>query len=209
MLARLFTFALWGLAAASVVFWGMRLSASPLPVPPQAAPVTAQLGSQAAVQRMLGAAPEGAGATAAPPPESARFKLVGVMAPREGAEGPGVALVSVDGKPARAVALGGVVEGEIVLRGLTHRSASFGRPEGAVAFTLELPELPPARTGTLPAAEAPGAGSAATGAPPAPAATPGAVPGAVPGTVAPQPVPARPPRYGEPPAPGGSPQTPQ
>ncbi|MCV4600932.1 hypothetical protein OFC63_33420, partial [Escherichia coli] len=81
MLARLFTFALWGLAAASVVFWGMRLSASPLPVPSQAAPVTAQLGSQAAVQRMLGAAPEGAGAAAAPPPESARFKLVGVMAP--------------------------------------------------------------------------------------------------------------------------------
>ncbi|HWP18491.1 MAG TPA: hypothetical protein VNO84_05150 [Burkholderiaceae bacterium] len=160
MLARLFTFAVWALAAGSAAFWALRLAASPLPVPAQAAPVTAQLGSQAAVLRMLGAPPAEGDAPAAPPPESARFKLLGVMAPREGAAGPGVALVSVDDKPPRAVALGAPVDGDLVLKELGHRRAAFGRADGPVSFTLELPELPPPRTGSLPPAGAP-AGSPA------------------------------------------------
>ena len=34
MFARLSAFAIWALAAASVVFWGLRLGAAPPPAPP-------------------------------------------------------------------------------------------------------------------------------------------------------------------------------
>jgi general secretion pathway protein C len=63
-------------------------------------------------------------------------------------------VLSVDDKPARVVRLGGVVDGEWVLQGVTARGVSLG-PAGAPAqVTLELPQLPPPATGTLPGAVA-------------------------------------------------------
>jgi general secretion pathway protein C len=148
MVSRLLAFVLWALAAASAVYWGLRLTASPLAVPSQAMPVVAQVGSPGAVVRMLGGGRSPTDpAQSAPPPESSRFRLLGVMAPPEGRSGPGVALLSIDGKPPRAYALGSVVEGELTLQALGQRSATFGRGSGGAAFTLELPPLPPPQTG--------------------------------------------------------------
>lgn len=131
------------------MFWALRLSAQPAPVPPQAVPAQAQTGSAGAVARML-ASPTQEQVAAAPPPESTRFRLIGLMAPREGRTGPGVALVSVDDRPARAYAIGSRVDGDITLQALARNSATFGR-EGGGSFTLELPPLPPPQTGQLPA----------------------------------------------------------
>lgn len=151
MLSRLLAFVLWALAAGGLVFWALRLSAEPLPVPPQAMPVVGQVGSPGAVVRMLGGGRVPAEqVAAAPPPESTRFRLIGVMAPREGSTGPGVALLSIDGKPPRAYALGSAVEGDLTLQALGQRSATFGRGTAGAAFTLELPPLPPPQTGVPP-----------------------------------------------------------
>lgn len=150
MVSRLLAFVVWALAAGGLVFWALRLAAEPLPVPPQAMPVVGQVGSPGAVVRMLGGgrAPAEQVATA-PPPESSRFRLIGVMAPHEGSGGSGVALLSIDGKPPRAYALGAAIEGDLVLQALGHRSATFARGTNGPAFTLELPPLPPPQTGML------------------------------------------------------------
>ncbi|MCW7539880.1 hypothetical protein OOT46_18760 [Aquabacterium sp. A7-Y] len=151
MVSRLIAFVVWALVAGGAVFWTLRLSAQPLSVPAHAAPVVAQMGSPAAVSRMLGGGPERAPEQAAPPPESARFKLIGVMAPRSGSTGPGVALLSIDGKPPKAFALGGRIEGDLTVQSLSLRAATIGRGESGSSFTLELPPPAPAQTGDLPA----------------------------------------------------------
>src|SRR6218665_1378416 len=88
--ARLGTLALWAAAGASVVFWGLRLSAP-------------------AAQAMLPAvpdavAPDAAAPVAAPP---GRFALIGVLSGRR--SGGGAALIAVDGKPARPFRIGAAV----------------------------------------------------------------------------------------------------
>ncbi len=90
------------------------------------------------------------GAAEAPPPEqSSRFRLIGLAAPRS-AGGPGVAVIAIDGKPARAYRLGAAVEGDLVLQAIERRSVALG-PRGAPATVrLELPPMPAAATGSLP-----------------------------------------------------------
>ncbi|WKB54909.1 general secretion pathway protein C [Eleftheria terrae] len=150
MVSRLIAFVVWALVAGSAVFWALRLSAKPLDVPPHAAPVMAQMGHGAAVERMLGGGPKDAPEAAAPPPESTRFRLIGVMAPPGGANGAGVALLSIDNKPPKAFALGGRVEGDLMVQALGLRSATIGRGDSGSSFTLELPPPAQAQTGSLP-----------------------------------------------------------
>ena len=69
--------------------------------------------------------------------------------------GEGVALIAVDGKPAKAYAVGSRLDGELVLQAVSLRTASIGTAQGAMAVTLELPPLPPPATGTLPLAGTP------------------------------------------------------
>jgi general secretion pathway protein C len=160
MFAKLGAFVVWALAAASAMFWALRLGSSPLPVPSHAGTVVAQSGSAASVLRLLGGGPRPAG-PAAPGPSalSSRFKLLGLMAPAPGSAGPGVALIAVDGKTPRAYAVGNAVDGELVLLSLGHRSAALGPRDGPVALTLELPPLPAPQTGTLPVARPEGQAS--------------------------------------------------
>ena len=134
------TTALWALAAASVVFWGLRLAApadalAPPPVAdtPQAAP------DPAAVARMLGAVSTPA-AAAATPEAASRFALLGVVAD---AGQQGVALIAVDGKPPRPFRVGATVADGYVLQSLEARAAALGASAGsAPAFTLQLPTRP-------------------------------------------------------------------
>ena len=198
MLLRSLMFLVWAMVAASSVFWGMKLMAKPLPVPPGAAVATSQAAAVGDLSALLGVKPPSAEPVAEaappPPPESSRFQLIGVVAARHAARAQGVALIAVDGKAPRAFRVGAVVDGDLVLQSVLPRAASIG-PRGAAALvSLELPPLPPPATGV------PGA------APPAQAVVPG-VPMQPPGQPFVQPGMPSPPQLAMPPpvAPGGTP----
>jgi general secretion pathway protein C len=125
--------------------------------------------------------------------------LLGVVSPVVGRQG-GVALIAIDGSPAKAYPVGATVWGELQLQSVHQRGAALGPRGQPASVTLELAALPPAATGSLPPALvaaaapvgfAPAAGVAADTAPGMPALGGGPVP-------APMPMAVR--------APGGAPQ---
>lgn len=150
MIARLSALVIWALVAGSTVFWGLRFLVGANPVPANALVVGESAQVRGDLSRLLGAEP--VAAVAAAPQMSSRFRLLGVMAAKPSPEGmtPGVALISIDGKPARAFAAGARVEDQLVLQNVSLRSASLGSAQGAAAFVLEIPALPAPATGALP-----------------------------------------------------------
>ncbi len=141
MSARLGSLFIWALAAASAVFWGLKLWAQPQPVPTNATVVQANQPLQGDLTRLLGADPVAAPDTAAAAPVAdARLTLVGVVSPRGNRHArEGLALISVDGKPARTYRIGAVVDGERVLQSVSLRGASLGPSGGAAQVSLSLP----------------------------------------------------------------------
>ena len=137
---RLGTLALWAAAGASVVFWGLRLSA---PAAGAAAPVmvpTAVSPDAQALARLLGAVPAVAGAApaVAAPTLASRFALIGVLSGRS--SGGGAALIAVDGKPAKPFRVGAAVDEGLVLQALGPRQAQLGGSmDGAATLTLDMP----------------------------------------------------------------------
>ncbi len=129
------------------------------------------------ITRMLGAAPAPVSVAPVAAVESNRYRLLGVLAPQpaSGAARPstaGVALIAVDGKPARAFAVGSRVDGDMVLQSIARRSASIGPAQGAAGVVLELAPPPVPTTGTLPKASADGQPVAAMPTVPVPAPMP-------------------------------------
>ncbi len=156
MASRIFALIIWAAVAASLAYWGLRWMAHPTAVPSNATPVSMADGVQGDFKRLLqGPAQPNSGAAQADPSAASalasRLKLLGLFAATHGGQG-GVALLSVDDKPPRAVRLGGIVDGDMRLTKLTQRSAEIGPLDGPVTVTLELPLLPPPSTGTLPPA---------------------------------------------------------
>lgn len=145
--ARSAAFFGWAAVAASAVYWVLRTTVSAPGLPPDALPVSGAAAARGDVSRLF-AAELRAAAPAAEPALASRFKLLGVVAPR-GGEG-GVALIAVDGKPARAVRVGKSVDGDWLLQSVAARSASIGAQGGAPAVELTLPPPTPAATGVLP-----------------------------------------------------------
>jgi general secretion pathway protein C len=177
MFARLSAFVIWSLVGATAVFWVMRLAARPPQVPAYAVAV----GNSAAVRgdlgRLFGVAPRpAAGQQAAAPEAPSRFKLVGVMAPRnptvQAEPGQGVALIAVDGKPAKPYAVGARLDSDLVLQSVGLRTASLGPARGGRSVVLELPRLPPPNSGVLPP---PGAAAIAPRTTAAPIPSPGVI----------------------------------
>ena len=165
MLARLSSFVIWALVAAGAVFWGLRLAVHAPPAPHHVVATADGPSAGGDLTRLLGAPPVAAPLAAAPPPEaSSRFRLLGVVAPRRSHDGRGVALIAIDGKPARAFPVGATVDGELVLQSVSLRTAAIGPAQGAQTVLLEIPRLPPPNTGSLPPAGAP-VGPAAVAAP--------------------------------------------
>ncbi len=129
----------WALAAASALYWGLRIRGeasggqAPAPV---AAPAEMQPDPRA-VARALGV--EGEGAAAPPASVASRFALQGVVASPSGG---GSALIAVDGQPARPYRVGSAVGEGWVLRSVAARQAVLAA-EGGAAVTLELPPLKP------------------------------------------------------------------
>jgi general secretion pathway protein C len=143
--APLATTGLWALAAASAVFWGLRLG-SPSDAIAAAATMarSAAAADSGAVARLLGALPVSSTAPTAPEAAS-RFALAGVVADpsRQGA-----ALIAVDGKPPRPFRVGAQVDNGYVLQSVGLRSATLGSSADAPpAFTLQLPVPSPISVG--------------------------------------------------------------
>lgn len=155
-LRKLATAVVWAACAASAVAWGLRLSGSTMSVPANAQLLAPDQSLRGDPLRLFSLPPA---ATVAAPAQASRFRLVGVMAPLDasasapGAKGRaarlGVALLSTDGKPARAYRVGAAVDGDWVLQAVSQRGAQLGPQGAAVALQLELPALPPAATGNL------------------------------------------------------------
>ncbi|HEX7440228.1 MAG TPA: type II secretion system protein N [Caldimonas sp.] len=159
MSARLSAFAIWALIAATAVFWALRLVVHAPAAPAHAVAVGDALVGRGDLSRLLGAPAAPAEPLAAQAPEAiSRFRLLGIVASRSGragAHGGGVALIAVDGKPARAYSVGSHLDADLVLQAVSLRTASIGPAQGAQGLVLEIPRLPPATTGTLPPIGAP------------------------------------------------------
>jgi general secretion pathway protein C len=156
MLARWTTLVVWALAAGSALFWGLKLAARPVGLPAQALVASAGTSLGGDLSRLLGADPAPlATAVAAEPAADARFALVGVVTPRSPqAAREGVALIAVDGKPARAFRVGAAVGDGHVLRGVSARGATLGPQDGSANIALSVAAPPAAARGSLPAAGA-------------------------------------------------------
>lgn len=154
MSVRWVTLLVWALAGGTTLFWGLRLGASPLPVPPQAQVADAAAVPRGDLTRLFGADAPPPAADATPEPAAdARFTLLGVVNPRAPqAAREGLALIAVDGKPPRAYRVGAVVDGPHVLQAVSARGATLGPRDGAPVISLSLAPPQPAATGTLPPA---------------------------------------------------------
>lgn len=132
---RLGTLALWALAGASTVYWGLRLSASAPALPVAAAAPDPVAPDAQALARLLGAGPV---AAAAAPAAASRFVLVGVLAGT--ASGGGAALIAIDGKPAKPYRIGGELEPGLVLQSLGRSQARLGPSVGGdTSLALDMP----------------------------------------------------------------------
>jgi general secretion pathway protein C len=156
MLSRAAAFLIWALVAATGVFWLLRLTAQGPSIPHATMASAEALPARAELSRVLGSTPVMATPATASPELSSRFVLTGVMAPKKSpggagkSQGPGLALIAVDGQPAKPFALGAKLDGNLTLLAVTLRSASIGPEGGLPVLILELPALPPPATGVLP-----------------------------------------------------------
>jgi|APDOM4702015023_1054809.scaffolds.fasta_scaffold14869_2 general secretion pathway protein C len=153
MSARLVAFVIWAAVAASAVFWLMRLAATSPVAPAHTVAVAASTAPRGDLTRVLGAPPASAGPSAplaAEPALASRFKLLGVAAPRQGGDRSGIALIVVDGKPARGFKVGSTVDGDIVLQSVHPRGAALGPRGNNAQVNLELPALPTAAASPRP-----------------------------------------------------------
>jgi general secretion pathway protein C len=152
MLARLCGFLVWALVAASVVFWGLRLFVKSPQAPANALPVAESMAVRGDLTRLFGQAPPPPQQVAAAAPSLAsRFRLFGVMAPKPSevrAGAGGLALIAVDGKPAKPFPVGAAVDGDLVVQSVSLRTASLGPVRGGPAVLLELPPPTSPQTGS-------------------------------------------------------------
>jgi general secretion pathway protein C len=149
MQSRLVAFLVWGLVAASAVFWLLRLVARSPSAPAHTLAVAATTVPRGDLARVLGAPAVAKFDKAVPisPALASRFKLLGVAAPREHGDREGLALIAVDGTPARGYRVGAPVDGEIVLLSVHPRGAALGERGATPQVQLELPPLPLPSTG--------------------------------------------------------------
>ena len=188
---RILTLLAWALAAWSVVYWVLQFQGARSPAAAPAVSVSqAMLPAADATEaaRVFGPAieapaPEPVAAVVVDP--STRFSLMGVVADRARR---GVALLSVEGKPARPYRVGASIDNAYTLKSVTTRSAVLVDTASGTTFTVAL--------------AAPGGGPSAPG-PAAPQMAPGATSSRPAGdsTPAARPSPAGPmPRFGPLPA---------
>ena len=141
------TFLLGAFAAASVVFWVLKLSSPAGSEPVAAVESAAPVSDPAAFVKALGGRllVESSGEPV-PVTSNSRLLLVGVIST---ASQRGAALIAVDGKPAKPYVVGSTIEGAWVLRSVQARRAVLAevaageKPSAsATEVILEMPEKP-------------------------------------------------------------------
>src|SRR5580765_1216423 len=73
-------------------------------------------------------------AAPAAPEGASRFRLLGIVAPIDAQAG-GVALIAVDGKMPKAFAVGAPLDGDLVLKSVSLRTASIASGQGGPTIT--------------------------------------------------------------------------
>lgn len=163
MAARWTAWWVWAIVAATLVFWGLRLTASSIPVPAEARLVGNEQVARGDVARLLRSGP----AAAAPAPAVAsRFRVVGVVASARPDES-GLVMLAFDEQPPRTFRAGQVVDGDLIVQRIEARRVELGPRGQAATIVLELAPLPVATVATL-ANAAGGPGAPAAQANPAP-----------------------------------------
>ncbi len=152
MFARLSAFVVWLLVAATAMFWILRFAVHAPQAPAHAVAVDRSAPVRGDLSRLFGAPLVARAEEKAAAPS--RYRLIGVMAPKsqlpEGSGAYGLALIAVDGKPARAYAVGARLDNDLVLQSVGLRTASLGSDKGSRHMLLELPPPIAAATGVLP-----------------------------------------------------------
>lgn len=200
---RLATFVAWLLAASSAVYWALQFAQGPA-APSAAVTVSTSKPSGTAVvdaqalARGLGGGVVAAGTSGAPAPASSiqagRFQLTGVVVNRSGQAQTSVALIAVDGKPARPYRVGTTLAEGVVLHSVAAGKAMLSNDaQTPPALTLELPRQVSAVVGTA-VVSRPVLPAGGVAAPPPPTVMPGnpATPMAATGQRAPRPAANRP-----------------
>lgn len=150
MSSRWWSFAVWALVAGSALFWGLRLFVKAPQAPAQTTVAELGAGARGDLTRVFGPDPVAVVQAAEPEPVAdARFQLIGVVSPRGGDSIQGLALIAVDGKPAKAYRVGSVVDGQTTLQSVRPRGAALGPRGGAVQVALEIAPPAAAATGSL------------------------------------------------------------
>jgi general secretion pathway protein C len=148
---RAVTLAVWALAAWSAGYWTLQFVGSGAVTASTPAPQPAAVPNSEPAQmaRVFGpGVDKPAEVTAAPiaVDPGLRFALVGVVASRAST---GVALLSVEGKPARPYRVGSTIDDGYTLKSVTARSATLATTQTGVSFTVNLAAVPasPANAG--------------------------------------------------------------
>ena len=146
---RLVTLLLWLLAAGSEAYWALKfvgMTAAPAyAVVVGAAPgAMLRAADSSAVARALGGGLVAANSAASSPVSglasgitASRFVLTGIVDGKSPKAD--IALIAIDGKPAKPYRLGSVLEAGVVLQSVSGRKAVIGPADGAAGVGLELP----------------------------------------------------------------------
>jgi len=166
---RILTLLAWALAAWSVTFWALQFQgAAPSAAAPAPPPAQALAAEPADVAKVFGPPIE----TKAPEPVAVAVPVVAVVDPatRFALSGvvaslapDGVALLSVEGRPARPYRVGASIDNAYTLKSVTSRSAVLVEKASGTTFTVAL---------AAPGSATPGSGAAVQGAPTMPATSP-------------------------------------
>ncbi|TDM05388.1 MAG: hypothetical protein C4K60_11405 [Ideonella sp. MAG2] len=127
---------------ASALFWGVKLFVQGPALPDQVQLPTRPVLQVGELARLLGASASADDDGAEPAPAgSERFALLGVVAPRGAAYSlQGVALIAIDGQPAKAFRTGAVVVDDLTLLAVEKRLVRLGPRGGPASMELSLPE---------------------------------------------------------------------
>ena len=133
---------IWALVAASAVVWGLRLLPRGPRVIPEPAIEQAPQARPSDVARMLGGDQPAAPTAPLASADNSRFQLLGVVAPIDlSTSDVGLALISIDGMPARAYRVGAQLARGNVLQRIQMRGVSIGPHDGPATLALNLPSL--------------------------------------------------------------------
>jgi general secretion pathway protein C len=137
---RLLTFSLAALAAASTVYWGLRWPAPVSSMPVMAISEEPVLLDVPALARLLGEAAAGPVASASPA-AAGRYELTGVVA---GPGASGLAVIAIDGNPAKPYRVGSLVADNLFLQSVSRRGAvlATGAASAEPVLTLEIKPPP-------------------------------------------------------------------